>query len=76
MIFIFEPQTEKCEHQYFFQSQLSINIVICNGIIIIIIIISSSSSISISSYSNYPLVQRNSFDETVNTSCNSLFLKM
>lgn len=72
MIFIFEPQTEKCEHQYFFQSQLSINIVICNGIIIIIIISSSSSS----SYSNYALVLRNSFDETVNTSCNSLFLKM
>lgn len=74
MIFIFEPQTEKCEHQYFFQSQLSINIVICNGIIII----SSSSSISISSSSNsnYALVLRNSFDETLNTSCNSFFLKM
>lgn len=71
MIFIFEPQTEKCEHQYFFQSQLSINIVICNGIIIIIIISSSSSS-----YSNYALVLRNSFDETLNTSCNSFFLKM
>lgn len=74
MIFIFEPQTEKCEHQYFFQSQLSINIVICNGTCIIIIIISSSSSSSC--YSNYALVLRNSFDETVNTSCNSLFLKM